>query len=178
MAQQAVIVVSEPVSGEAVEAWIAQHQPDRFEHVRRASAEHRDRHGCDVHPSGIGAIVDTIERDPEHVELSRARLGDEGYAERVLVHEATVADALEGLAAGYDLVFYDADPADLEVFRAHLPRLLAPRALLVSSNLFLGRLASDLPGLEIAAAYREAILADERLETTFLPGGAALSVRR
>jgi len=82
---------------------------DPFDEVRKATAQHRARHGCGTHPYGNGpllgvlaatvqarrilelgtalgytalsfaygapnSMVDTIERDPQHVQLARANI--------------------------------------------------------------------------------------------------------
>jgi hypothetical protein len=63
-------------------------------------------------------------------------------------------------------------PAHHDVF----DRLLAPTGVLLTSNLFLGQYAPDMPGLADGAAYRE-LLFGPAWRTAFV-GGKALSVRR
>ena len=125
--------------------------------------------------AGSGASVDTVEADPSHAELARQHVLDHGMASRIRVHVGRDLDVLGGLDERYDLIFYDAavpTPAHLDVFDG----LLAADGVLLSSNLFLGQYAPDMPGLEEGARYRE-LLFGGAWQTAFI-GGKALSVRR
>jgi predicted O-methyltransferase YrrM len=208
--------MNEPTSPETVAAWIetAQRERDPFERVRRASHEHRDKHGpeCSVYPTssgpllavlaatiraerilevgcglgysalclahGSGAVVETIERDAEHVRLAELEIGQAGYGDRISVICGQAADILPGLRGPYDLIFSDADPEEMPIALDHFFRVLRSRGLLVSANLFLARFVPDLPGIEQMAQYRQRIVDDERLLTAIVPGGVALSCLR
>ncbi len=122
--------------------------------------------------------VDTIEQDSSHADLARKNFHDLGYGQRITVHLGRGSDALPRLAEPYDFLFCDGDVDEYLANLEQFLRLLRPGGLLVTSNLFLGQYAPDLPGLDQAAAYRLSILDDRRLLTAFLPGGLALSVRR
>jgi predicted O-methyltransferase YrrM len=206
-------VTDEPTTREEVAAWIATHRVDPFDEVRRASHEHRERHGagCSVYPTNsgpllgvlaaatraqrvlelgcglgysalwlasAGAHVETIERDPGHAELARENAARHGAADRIVVHVGLGEDLLASLDDPYDLVFEDGDPFELDDDFEHFVRLLRPGGLLVSANLFLGQYVPDLPDLPVAARYRQRLLEDERLLTSILADGLALSVRR
>src|SRR6266511_4582610 len=122
--------MNEPTSSETVAAWIdmAQRQRDPFERVRRASHEHREKHGpgCSVYPTSSGpllavlagtlraertlevgcglgysalclahgsnALVETIERDAEHVLLSELEIARAGHGDRIRVIHGHAAD--------------------------------------------------------------------------------------
>ncbi len=127
--------------------------------------------------AGASGRVDTIERDATHAKLARAELARAEIGGRIEVHEGDAAGSVAGLRGPYDLAFVDCDPDAYTALLDALRRLLRPGALLVSSNLFLGQWAPDLPGLEVTAAYRTRILDDGDWRTGFLPGGKALSVR-
>ncbi|HLB27061.1 MAG TPA: class I SAM-dependent methyltransferase [Dehalococcoidia bacterium] len=122
--------------------------------------------------------VETVEQDPTHADLSSRNFQREGYGAQITAHQGRSAEILPSLTGPYDLIFCDSDLEEYLANLEHFLRLLRPGGLLVSSNLFLGQYAPDLPGLEQAAAYRLRILDDERLLTAFLPGGLALSVRK
>ena len=129
--------------------------------------------------AGHEAMLDTVELDPVHADLAMANFAARGLADRVRVHVGTDLDVLAVLADDeapvFDLVFYDAavpTPAHLAAFE----RLLAPDGVLLTSNLFLGQWAPDMPGLSDGAIYREALFGDA-WRTGFV-GGKALSVRR
>lgn len=208
--------MNEPTSPEMVAAWIetAQRQRDPFEHVRRASDEHRVNHGagCSVYPTSSGplltvlaasvraerilevgcglgysalclahgssAVVETIERDAEHVHLAELEITQAGYGGRIRVVHGQAAHVLQGLSGPYDLIFSDADPEEMPIALDYFLRLLRPGGLLVSANLFLAQFAPDLTGIEQMAEYRQRILDDERLLTAIAPGGLALSCSR
>ncbi len=208
--------MNEPRSPETVAAWIdtAQRARDPFERVRRASDEHREKHGagCSVYPTssgpllavlaatiaaerilevgcglgysalcladGSGGRVETIERDAEHARLAELEIARAGFDGRIRVIFGQAADILPPLRGPYDLIFSDADPEQMPIALDHFLRLLRPRGLLVSANLFLAQFVPDLPGIEQMTQYRQRILDDERLLTTIAPGGLALSCVR
>ena len=122
--------------------------------------------------------VETIEQDRSHAEFARRHFEQEGFGERITIHQGRGADVLARLTGPYDLIFCDSDIDEYLVDLDHFLRLLRPGGLLVSSNLFLGQHDPNIPSLDQAAAYRLRILDDERLLTAFLPAGLALSVRR
>ena len=128
--------------------------------------------------SSPDGLVETIEQDGSHGELARRHFEQEGYADRITVHQGRGAQALPGLTGLYDLIFSDGDLDEYLADLDHFLRLLRPGGLLITSNLFLGQHDPNIPGLDQAAAYRLRILDDDRLLTSFLPTGMALSVRR
>jgi predicted O-methyltransferase YrrM len=131
-----------------------------------------------AHGSAPDGRVVTIEQEPEHVRLARDVIDEKGFERQVTVHEGRGAEVLPRLEGGFDFVFCDSDPGEYPEDLDHFMRLLAPRGLLVTSNLFLGQYVPDHPSLERAAEYRRRILEDARFQTAFVPGGVALSVFR
>jgi predicted O-methyltransferase YrrM len=127
---------------------------------------------------GSGALVETIERDAEHTRLAELEIARAGYGDRIRVICGQAADILPGLSGPYDLIFSDADPEEMPIALDHFLRLLPPRGLLVSANLFLAQFVPGLPGIEQMAQYRQRIVDDERLLTAIVPGGLALSCLR
>ncbi len=126
---------------------------------------------------GTEATIDSCEADAEHARLARAIFEQAGASRRVTVLEASAATTVTGLSPEYDLIFVDGDPGEYPAMFEDLVRLLRAGGLLISSNLFLGVHVPDAPYLAAAAQYREALLRDPRLNTAFLPGGLALSLR-
>jgi predicted O-methyltransferase YrrM len=53
------------------------------------------------------STIDTIERDPEHVELARQNIAAAGLDHRIAVHEGDFAAVLPTLDPGYDVAFFD-----------------------------------------------------------------------
>lgn len=131
-----------------------------------------------AHGAGPGGGLETVERDADHAKIARGHFEAEGLGGRIQIRQGTGAAILPGLAGGYDLAYFDTDPAESLTDLVQFERLLRPGGLLISTNLFLGQFAPDLPGLEQAAEYRERILDAGRWLTAFLPDGTALSVRQ
>jgi predicted O-methyltransferase YrrM len=127
---------------------------------------------------GSQGLVETIERDPDHVRLAETEIEREGYADRIKVLPGSGRDVLPTLRGQYDLIFSDGDPEEMPLDLDHFLRLLRPAGLLVSANLFLAQFVPDLAGIPQMADYRRRILEDDRLLTTIIPGGLALSVAR
>lgn len=121
-----------------------------------------------------GAAVETVERDRQHADLARANVA----GSRVTVLDGPASEVLPRLQEAYDLVFSDPDPNEMPVVLDHAHRLLRPRGVLISSNLFLGQYVPDLPDLPQMAEYRTRLLDDERFLTAFAPNGLAVSVVR
>jgi predicted O-methyltransferase YrrM len=130
---------------------------------------------CLAHGSGV---VETIERDTEHVALAERTILREGYRDRIRVLRGRGADVLPGLDGPYDLIFSDGDPEELPQDLDHFLRLLRPGGLLLSANLFLAQFVNDLPDIDQMAEYRQGLLDNGRLLTTIVPGGLAVSVVR
>src|ERR1700757_2288210 len=51
--------------------------------------------------------VDTIERDPEHVQLARDNIAAAAMDHRITVHEGDFESVLPTLDPGYDVAFFD-----------------------------------------------------------------------
>ena len=86
------------------------------------------------------AHVDTIERDPLHVELARRNIEKAKLSSRITVHQGDFSDILPLLDPPYDFAFFDGFAPDIAVLTS-LEALLAPAGVLVCANL---ALAGDL----------------------------------
>ncbi len=126
---------------------------------------------------GPGAVVESVERDPEHAVIARNHVRAESLQKRVKVLVGVGATVLPKLKGPYDLAYFDTDPAESLIDLEQFSRLLKPGGLLISANLFLGQYAPKLPGLEKTAEYRERILDATRWLTSYLPDGTALSIK-
>jgi predicted O-methyltransferase YrrM len=115
------------------------------------------------------AVVDTIERDPEHVRLARENVEACGLAGHVLVHAGAFETVLRSLDPGYDLAFFDGFTPEKPLIAA-VTRLLRTGGMLVSANLTHD--GSD--------AYRAALLNERSWLTAFIDerGETAISVKR
>jgi predicted O-methyltransferase YrrM len=116
------------------------------------------------------AVVDTVERDSEHVRLARAHVAACGLSGRVVVHEGEFGRVLRTLDAGYDVAFFDGFTPTPPIL-AELRRLLRPRGLLISANLTHGG---------EAVAYRQALLDAGAWLTAFVDADreTAISIKR
>jgi predicted O-methyltransferase YrrM len=127
--------------------------------------------------AGPQAQVETIEANKDHAKIAREHFEAEGLAKRIQVLVGEATRVLPKLKARYDLIYFDIDPAKSLHVLDHSERLLRKGGLLVSANLFLGRYAPDLPGLEKTAEYRVRILDAARWLTGYMADGTAVSVR-
>src|SRR5262245_66250657 len=79
-------------------------------------------------------MVDTIERDPEHVELARKNIAAAGLDHRIAVHEGDFAAVLPTLDPGYDVAFFDGH-TPVPALHLALGKLLRTGGLLITANL-------------------------------------------
>jgi predicted O-methyltransferase YrrM len=108
------------------------------------------------------AVVDTVERDAEHVRLARGHIAAAGMDGHVVVHEGDFADVLPGLQPGYDLAFFDGH-TPVPKLHAALHRLLRPRGVLVTANLNHGGTANAVcQALLDVQVWRTAFLDEDR----------------
>ena len=131
-----------------------------------------------AHGAGSEAIVESVERDPEHAAIAIDHFKAENMEGRLKILPGLGATVLPTLESAYDLAYFDTDPAESLIDLEQFERLLKRGGLLISANLFLGQYAPDLPGLEKTAEYRERILDAARWLSSFLPDGTALSIKR
>jgi predicted O-methyltransferase YrrM len=80
------------------------------------------------------AVIDTIERDAEHVRLAREQVEAHGMDGHVVVHEGDFTQVLRGLDPGYDVAFFDGFTPARSLLK-EIRRLLRARGLLISANL-------------------------------------------
>lgn len=122
------------------------------------------------------ADVTTIEADPVHAALARANVRKAGYADRIEIVNARAIDFLADCDEQVDIIFCDCDVDEYGDYPTHVMRLLRVGGLLITANLFAGWYTPGMPGLDAAVAYRDRVLGDPRLLSTFL-GANAISLR-
>jgi predicted O-methyltransferase YrrM len=165
---------------------------DPFAKVRAATLAHRAKHGCGALLGALAAaadakrilelgtalgytalsfahgapkaMVDTVERDGEHVRLARGHIAAAGMDGRVVVHEGDFADVLPGLEPGYDLAFFDGDTPAPKLHAA-LHCLLLRRGVLVTANLNHGGTADAVCRALLDPRVRLTAFVDEDRET-------------
>ena len=127
--------------------------------------------------AGPRGYVQTIEASKEHAKVARDHFKAESLEKRIVVLVGEAARVLPALKGGYDLIYFDTDPAESLVILDHSERLLRKGGLLISANLFLGQFVPDIPGLEKTAEYRLRILDAARWLTAYTADGTSISVR-
>jgi predicted O-methyltransferase YrrM len=80
------------------------------------------------------SVIDTVERDPQHVELARAKIAAVGFDHRITVHEGDFVAVLPTLDPGYDVGFFDGG-TPVPGLHAALRKLLRTGGLLITANL-------------------------------------------
>jgi predicted O-methyltransferase YrrM len=115
------------------------------------------------------ATVDTIERDPDHVQLARENFAAAGVDHRITVHEGDFASVLPTLDPGYDVVFFDGGTPVTSLHRT-LRGLLRTGGTLITANLNHGGTAE---------AVRRALFDGKTWRSAFVDedGETAISVK-
>jgi predicted O-methyltransferase YrrM len=110
------------------------------------------------------ATVDTIERDPQHVELARAHIVAAAMDHRIAVHEGDFAKLLPSLDPGYDVAFFDGH-TPVPALHAALRKLLRTGGTLITANLNHGGTAETVRKALFDSKSWCSALIDERGET-------------
>jgi predicted O-methyltransferase YrrM len=115
------------------------------------------------------SMVDTVERDPQHVQLAREKIAAAGFDHRITVHEGDFASLLPTLDAGYDVAFFDGHTPAPALHTA-LRDLLRTGGLLITANLNHGGTADAVAkALFDGKSWRSALIDDD--------GETAISVK-
>jgi len=80
------------------------------------------------------ATVDTIERDPDHVQIARDNIAAAAMDNRITVHEGDFASILPTLDPGYDVAFFDGGTPVTSLHKT-LRGLLRTGGTLITANL-------------------------------------------
>ena len=107
------------------------------------------------------AVIDTIERDGEHVRLARENVETHGMAGHIVVHEGDFASILRTLDPGNDVAFFDGF-APARPLLKEMRRLLRARGLLISANLTHGGAEAYLAALQEKKSWLTAFIDEER----------------
>jgi len=115
------------------------------------------------------ATVDTVERDPDHVQLARENIAAAGMDHRITVHEGDFAAVLPTLDPGYDVAFFDGNTPAPALHKA-LRGLLRTGGTLITANLNHGGTAE---------AVRKALFDGKSWRSAFVDedGETAISVK-
>ena len=104
------------------------------------------------------ATVDTVERDPEHVQLARDNIVAAALDHRIAVHEGEFAAVLPTLDPGYDVAFFDGGTPVTSLHKT-LRGLLRTGGTLITANLNHGGTADAVrKALFEGKAWRSALV--------------------
>ncbi len=107
------------------------------------------------------AVIDTIERDPDHVRLARDNIQAHVMVGHIVVHEGDFASVLRTIDPGYDVAFFDGFTPARPLLK-ELRRLLRARGLLISANLTHSGADAYLTALQDGKSWLTAFLDEER----------------
>lgn len=115
--------------------------------------------------SGVrDATVDTVDRDPDHVQLARDNIAAAAMDHRITVHEGEFAAVLPTLDPGYDVAFFDGG-TPVTALHKTLRGLLRTGGTLITANLNHGGTAEAVrKALFDGKSWRSALI-DEDGET-------------
>jgi predicted O-methyltransferase YrrM len=109
----------EPTSAEAVRAWIEDHTPDSYRHVRDASVRHREEHGadCTVYPTASGPLLGVLVAAIEARRVLELGTGL-GYSALWLAHTGAHVDTVEREEMHAELAraIFHREAADVDVY--------------------------------------------------------------
>jgi predicted O-methyltransferase YrrM len=115
------------------------------------------------------STVDTIEGDPDHVQLARDNIAAAVLDHRITVHEGEFSKLLPTLDPGYDLAFFDGN-APVPALHTALRALLRTGGMLITANLNHGGTADAVhKALFTGKSWRSALIDDS--------GETAISVK-
>jgi len=110
------------------------------------------------------ATVDTVERDPEHVQLARDNIAAAVMDHRITVHEGDFGTVMLTFDPGYDVAFFDGG-TPVPALHKKLRELLRTGGLLITANLNHGGSAEAVrKALFDGKSWRSALV-DEEGET-------------
>jgi predicted O-methyltransferase YrrM len=110
------------------------------------------------------ATVDTIERDPEHVQLARDNIAAAAMDHRIIVHEGDFTSVLPTLDPGYDVAFFDGH-TPVPGLHKTLRGLLRTGGTLITANLNHGGTADAVRKTLFDGKSWRSALVDEAGET-------------
>jgi predicted O-methyltransferase YrrM len=110
------------------------------------------------------ATVDTVERDPDHVQLARDNIAAASMDHRITVHEGEFSAVLPTLDPGYDVAFFDGD-TPVQALHKTLRGLLRTGGTLITANLNHGGTADAVRKALFEGKSWRSVLVDDDGET-------------
>lgn len=127
--------------------------------------------------------IDTMERDPDMIQLARANLRAFALEERVTIHEGDIDDRLDDLSGPYDLIFIDAGKSHYRDYFYRCLEKLNPGGMIICDNILVrGLVAKEFVERKHSTiiwnmrGFIEEVSTDPRFWTTLLPVGDGLFI--
>ena len=126
-----------------------------------------------------GALLETIEIDPELAAAARGFAARASLSAKVMVHEGAALDVLPRLAGPFDLVYIDCVKTEyLDYLDAVLPKMVAGGVIVADNVLWEGTVATGdrEANAEALRRFNKRIMSDASLTSIILPIGDGASV--
>jgi len=125
-------------------------------------------------PGDAGAVLHTIEINPEQEEIIRSFIRLAGLEKRVVLHIGDALEVIPGLDETWDLVFIDADkPNYLNYYNLVLPRLRRGGFIVADNVLWNGKVTGDPVKMDKdtfgICRFNDFVQHDDRVENMVLP---------
>lgn len=133
------------------------------------------------------SFLDTLEEDPARMKEAKKNFKKFGLEKRTRLYEGDATETLKNLEGVYDLIFLDAAKAQYVHWLEDVLRLLSPRGILITDNIFQegdifeSHFVCDRRDRTIHQRMREFLLAlrnDEKTESMLLSIGDGVLLTR
>jgi predicted O-methyltransferase YrrM len=130
-----------------------------------------------------GALLHTIELNPELEDGIRRFIGEAGLENRIILHIGEALDIIPMLDESWDLVFIDADkPNYLSYYKMVLPRVCTGGFIITDNVLWDGKVTGDPEKMDKdtrgIVSFNEYVNSDSQVENLMLPVRDGLMIIR
>jgi predicted O-methyltransferase YrrM len=122
--------------------------------------------------ASYGGLVETLERDPEKIEIATRNFKKAGLSESIILQDADINEYIDSVAPGIGFVFMDSEKEEyIDQFKAFFPKLISG-AIVSADNVV------DMP--QETQAYVDYVnnLEDAVSETVPIGNGMEITVKR
>jgi caffeoyl-CoA O-methyltransferase len=132
---------------------------------------------------GGGALLHTIEVNPELEDGIRRFIADAGLESQIILHIGDAQDIIQSLEETWDMIFIDADkPGYLAYYNLVLPRLRSGGFIIADNVLWDGKVIGDSATMDKdtrgIVEFNEYVHQDERVDNLVLPVRDGLMIIR
>ncbi|RYG35339.1 O-methyltransferase [bacterium] len=112
----------------------------------------------------------TLELDSKHAEVARTNVDRAGVGEKVEIRVGSAVETMPKLEGSYDLVFIDADKANIPTYWKEALRLTMPGSLIIVDNVIRNGAVADASTTDESVLgvrkLMDLVRGDDRVETT------------